>query len=80
MAEWEKYTFREVSSGILSLGFADERSLIHATLFANYINEPLRKFNLLIPGNIRQTDNRPEYIGSWSAKKPSAYTLTIEKA
>jgi len=39
-----QYTFREVSCGIQFLGFADERSLVHATLFAKYINEHLKKF------------------------------------
>ena len=75
-----QYTFREISCGIQFLGFSDVRSLTHTTLFADYINEHLKKFNLLIPGNIRQTDNGSEYIGSWCAKDPSAYTLSIEKA
>ena len=74
-----QYTFREVSCGIQFLGFADERSLTHAELFANYINEHLKKFHLLTPGDIRQTDNGSEYTGSWAAKEPSAYTLAIEK-
>lgn len=74
-----QYTFREVSCGIQFLGFANERSLTHARLFAEYINEHLKKFNLLTAGDIRQTDNGSEYIGSWAAKNPSAYTLAIEK-
>lgn len=78
LPQWQ-YTFREVSCGIQFLGFADERSLSHATLFAEYINAHLKKFNLLTPGNIRQTDNGSEYIGSWAAKNPSAYTLAMEK-
>ena len=79
LPKWQ-YTFREVSCGVQFLGFSDERSLTNATLFAEYINEHLKKFNLLTPGNIRQTDNGSEYIGAWSAKNPSAYTLAIEKA
>ena len=75
-----QYTFREVSCGIQFLGFADERTLTHATLFAEYINEHLKKFNLLTEGDIRQTDNGSEYIGSWCAKNPSAYTLAVENA
>ena len=73
-----QYTFREVSCGIQFLGFSQNRSLTHATLFAEYINEHLKKFNLLSPGDIRQTDNGSEYVGSWSAKNPSAYTLAME--
>ena len=75
-----QYTYREVSCGPTFLGFANSRSLTHAHLFAVYINHFLKKFNAL-PKNIdssRQTDNGSEYIGSWNAKKPSAYTLAIE--
>lgn len=75
-----QYTFREVSCGIQFLGFANERSLTHAELFAHYVNEHLKKFNLVIPKGRRQTDNGSEYCGAWSAKDPSAYTLAIEKA
>jgi len=79
LPKWQ-YTFREVSCGVQFLGFANERSLTHSTLFANYINEHLKKFNLINSNAIRQTDNGSEYCGSWSAKKPSAYTLAIEKS
>jgi len=75
-----QYTFREISCGVQFLGFADERSLTHAALFAEYINEHLKKYNLIVEKGIRQTDNGSEYIGSWSAKGPSAYTLSIESA
>jgi len=75
-----QYTHREVSCGIPFLGFANERSLIHAVLFTEYVNEHLKKYNLIVKKGIRQTDNGSEYCGSWSAKKPSAYTLAIQKA
>lgn len=73
-----QYTFREVSCGILFLGFANNVSLTHAQLFAVYINHFLRKFNALPEESMRQTDNGSEYIGSWNAKEPSAYTRSIE--
>ena len=73
-----QYTFREISCGILFLGFANQRSLTHAHLFAVYINHFLKKFNALPKESIRQTDNGSEYIGSWNAKEPSAYTRAIE--
>lgn len=73
-----QYTFREVSCGILFLGFANNASLTHAQLFAVYINHFLKKFNALPIQAMRQTDNGSEYIGSWNAKEPSAYTRTIE--
>ena len=75
-----QYTLREVSCGVQFLGFADERSLTHAELFAEYVNEHLKKYGLIIENGIRQTDNGSEYCGSWSAKEPSAYTLAIESA
>ncbi len=75
-----QYTFREVSCGVQFLGFADNRSLTHAELFAEYVNDHLKKHGLIIENAIRQTDNGSEYCGSWSAKEPSAYTTTIESA
>lgn len=75
-----QYTFREVSCGVQFLGFADERSITNSWLFANYVNEHLKKYNLIAEKGIRQTDNGSEYCGSWSAKNPSAYTLAIESA
>ena len=73
-----QYTLREVSCGVQFLGFADERSLIHSELFAEYVNDHLKKYGLIIKEGIRQTDNGSEYCGSWSAKNPSAYTKAIE--
>ena len=75
-----QYTFREVSCGVQFLGFADERSLTNAELFAGYVNEHLKRYGLIVENGIRQTDNGSEYIGAWSAKDPSAYTLAIESA
>jgi len=73
-----QYTFREVSCGIQFLGFADERSLTHTTLFAKYINEHLKRYKLLHPKGRRKTCNGSEYCGSWSATKASTYTLAVE--
>ena len=75
-----QYTLREVSCGVQFLGFSDERSLTHAELFADYVNEHLKKYDLIIEKGVRQTDNGVEYCGSWSAKNPSAYTLRIESS
>ena len=75
-----QYTFREISCGVQFLGFSEERSLTNSELFAGYINEHLEKHGLIVERGIRQTDNGSEYIGSWSAKEPSAYTLAIESA
>ncbi len=75
-----QYTRREVSCGILFLGFANERSLIHATLFAAYINYQMSKYKASPKDDSArcQTDNGAEFCGSWNAKEPSAYTRAIE--
>ena len=74
-----QYTYREVSCGITFMGFADERSLTHATLFAAYVNEHLERYDLLPEASVRQTDNGSEYIGSWNAKRSSSYTREVER-
>jgi len=74
-----QYTRREISCGILFTGFANDLSLIHATLFAAYINQQMKKYKALPEDSAYcQTDNGSEFCGSWNAKKPSAYTRTVE--
>lgn len=73
-----QYTMREVSCGIQFLGYANELSLTHSTLFARIVNSHLERHRLLPEESIRQSDNGSEYIGAWNAKKPSSYTLAIE--
>ncbi len=73
-----QYTFREVSSGIMYLGYADELSLTYATLFSDYIQYNLRRLGIDLSNTTRQTDNGSEYIGSWNAKEPSSFTLSVE--
>lgn len=73
-----QYTIREVSCGIQFLGYANELSLTHSTLFARIVNQHLKRYSLLPDECIRQTDNGSEYIGAWNAKGPSSYTLAIE--
>ncbi len=74
-----QYTARDVTSGMTFLAFADERSLTYATLFAEYLNKKLSACGVDLSRTTRQTDNGAEYIGSWQAKEPSAYTKAIEK-
>jgi transposase len=74
-----QYTRREISCGILFTGFANGLSLIHATLFAAYINHQMEKYKALPDDPAYcQTDNGSEFCGSWNAKNPSAYTKAIE--
>ncbi len=74
-----QYTAREVTSGMMFLGFAEERSLTYATLFAEYLNHHLQGAGVDLSKTIRQTDNGSEYIGSWQAKDSSAYTKAVER-
>jgi len=73
-----QYTARDVTSGLLFLGFAQEPTLTNTTLFANYLNRELTARGADLSGTIRQTDNGGEYIGNILAKEPSDYTITIE--
>jgi transposase len=73
-----QYTAREVTSGFLFMGFAQERSMTNAELFARYLNGTLRAYKIDLSGTTRQTDNGSEYIGHVRAKEPSAYTKAVE--
>ncbi len=75
-----QYTARDVTSGMMFLGFADEKSLTYATLFAEYLNCRLQRGGANLSATVRQTDNGSEYIGSWQAKDSSSYTKTVESA
>jgi len=73
-----QYTARDVTSGLMYLGFADEASLTYSTLFAQYLNSQLQNNGADFSATTRQTDNGSEYIGNRQAKNPSSYTLAVE--
>jgi transposase len=73
-----QYTAREVTTGLLCMGFARELSLTNAALFAEYLNQSFQSHGVDLSKTTRQTDNGSEYIGSWQAKEDSAYTKAIE--
>ena len=73
-----EYTARDVTTGMTFLGFADTKSLEYSTLFAKYLNYHLQCHGAVLSHTVRQTDNGSEYIGSITAKKPSAYTKAID--
>jgi len=75
-----QYTAREVSCGGLFLGYAQELALTYAELFARRIIEHLQAHGVKLPEVTVQSDNGSEFIGSWQAKEPSAFTRTIEEA
>lgn len=74
-----QYTVREVSCGVQFLGYANELSLSHSTLFAQYVNTHLERLGLMPAESTRQTDNGSEYIGAWNAKRASSYTREIQR-
>jgi transposase len=73
-----QYTFRDMSTGLQLTAYGSEKSLTYATLFADYIQSHFLSHQIDLSGNIRQTDNGSEYIGSWNAKHDSAFTKTIQ--
>jgi transposase len=74
-----QYTARDVTTGLLFMGFAQERSLTNSVLFAEYLNRQLNRYGVDLGRTTRQTDNGSEYIGSVTAKDVSAYTRAVEK-
>jgi transposase len=75
-----QYTAREVSTGALFLGYAQELSLTYAELFAERIARHLAAHGVRLGRVTWQTDNGSEFIGSWQATEPSAFTRTLQKA
>ena len=75
-----QYTAREVSTGALFLGYAQELSLTYAELFAERITQHLARHGVRLPHVTWQTDNGSEFVGSWQAVEPSAFTRTLQKA
>lgn len=73
-----QYTFREVTSGLMFTGYANECSLTYSNLFAEYIMEHLQYCNIDLSKTTWQSDNGVEFIGSWQAKDDSIFTKTIE--
>ncbi len=73
-----QYTAREVTSGGLFLGFADELSLTYADAFARRIQQHLAEHGVDMEAVTWQTDNGSEFVGSWQAVEKSAFTGTVE--
>jgi len=74
-----QYTFRDVTSGMVFLGFSNEKTIDKASLFAEILQDMLITRGADLSKTTRQTDNGSEYIGSWNAKEPSSYTKVVEK-
>ena len=74
-----QYTAREVSTGLLFLGYSNELSLAYATIFAERIIKHLQACGHDLNGVTWQSDNGSEFIGSWQAKNDSAFTDAIQR-
>ena len=73
-----QYTAREVVSGLQFLAFAQERSLVYATLFIQRLLAHLHACGVRFRHSRVQTDNGSEFIGAWNAQAPSAFTQAVQ--
>jgi transposase len=73
-----QYTARDVATGLLFLGFAQECSLANAELFARRILRHLQRCRCDLSQTTWQSDNGSEFVGSWQAKTDSAFTQTLQ--
>jgi transposase len=74
-----QYTARDVTTGLLFLGYSNELSLAYATVFAERIIKHLQACDIDLGGATWQSDNGSEFIGSWQAKDDSAFTTAIQR-
>lgn len=74
-----QYTARDVSTGLLFLGYANELALAYATIFAERIIQHIQACGLSLHQATWQSDNGSEFIGSWQAKDDSAFTRAIQQ-
>lgn len=74
-----QYTARDVTTGLLFLGYSNELSLAYATVFAERIIQHLQTCGIDLHGVTWQSDNGTEFVGSWQAKHDSAFTAAIQR-
>ena len=74
-----QYTARDVTTGLLFLGYSNELSLAYATVFAERIIRHLQACGIDLAGACWQSDNGCEFVGSWQARDDSAFTRAIER-
>jgi len=72
-----QYTAREVSCGVLFLGFSNELSITYAELLAERLTQHLAGHDVDLSAVTVQSDNGSEFIGCWQATGPSQFTQTI---
>jgi len=77
---WFQYSHRDVRTGVMLLGFADELSLSHSTVFAELVIEWYRQHQIDLAGSMWNHDGGSEFIGAWNAKEPSSYQQALAAA
>ncbi len=77
---WYQYSHRDVRTGMMFLGFADELSLSHSTAFTEILVAWYKRHEVKLEGGTWSYDGGSEYIGSWNAKEPSSYQRVLAGA
>ena len=77
LPRWQ-YTWRDFKSGLMFLGYAPDKSLSHATVFAEAVYDWLRFNGVDLKGGHCRSDAGPEFIGSWKSKKKSSFIKALE--
>jgi transposase-like protein len=75
-----QYSHRDIRTGAMFLGFADELSGTHAAAFTRELLAWYREHGVRLTGAVWHHDGGSEYIGSVTAKKPSAFQLELTAA
>jgi transposase len=73
-----QYTAREVSTGVLFLGYADELAQTYAELFVRRILQHLQLHGAKLRKITVQTDNGVEFVGPWHSPRDSHFSTTVE--
>jgi transposase len=73
-----QYTARDVVSGLQFIAYAQERSLICATLFVTILLKHLQRCGVSLKNCRVQTDNGSEFIGAWNAATDSSFTRAVQ--
>ena len=77
---WFQYSHRDVRTGTMLLGFANDLSLSHATVFAELVIAWYRRHGIPLAGSVWNHDGGSEFIGAWNAKHKSSYQRALAAA
>ena len=77
---WFQYSHRDVRTGIMLLGFANDLSLSHSTVFAKLVIAWYQGHGIRLEGSVWNHDGGSEFIGAWNAKHKSSYQQALSAA